>query len=67
MIILRKLIFFVYCGGIYNNRVQQFVNFGAPSFVYPRKCEDFLLQNRLVLRFFTTYLNNINFRIGKKQ
>ena len=30
MIIIRKLIFFVYCGGICNNRVQQFVNFGAP-------------------------------------
>ena len=43
---VQKLIFFIYCGGIYNNRVQQFVNFGAPSFLYPRICGDFLLQNR---------------------
>ena len=44
MIILRKLIFFVYCGSICNNRVQQFANFGAPSF-HPRKCEDFFITS----------------------
>ena len=48
MIILRKLIFFVYCGGIYNNRVQQFVNFGAPSFLSPRFWRGFFLLEELI-------------------